>query len=146
VAILLAAASPAQTSGVITAADAPRLFAKKGATVESKLRFRLQDGYHVNSSAPSDPYLIPLRLTWNDGPVKVTGTVYPEGHLENYAFSETPLSVITNNFDIVTRLQIPADAPKGSHTLTAKLRYQACNNTTCLPPRTLEVKQQIDIR
>jgi thiol:disulfide interchange protein DsbD len=144
--LLLAAAIPAQIDGVISAASAPRLFAKRNAAVESKLRFRLQDGYHVNSNTPSDPYLIPLRLTWNEGPVKVVETVYPKGHLENYAFSDKPLSVYTGDFEIGTKFHVPENAPRGSHVLVAKLRYQACNNTTCLPPRTLEVKQQIDIR
>jgi hypothetical protein len=144
--LLLAAAIGAQIEGVVGAATVPRLFAKRDSVVESKLRFRLQDGYHVNSNTPSDRYLIPLRLTWNEGPVRVVDTVYPKGQLERYPFSDKPLSVYTGDFEIETKFQVPADAPRGSHLLVAKLRYQACNNTTCLPPRTLEVKQQIDIR
>ena len=34
---------------------------------------------------------------------------------------------------------------RGAVTLTGKLRYQACNNSMCLPPKTLDVTQQVEI-
>lgn len=106
---------------------------------------RLRNGYHVNSNTPADEYLIPLRLTWNAAPLQVAEVVFPKPQLEKHAFSTKPLSVFSGDFDIVTKFRAPANAPLGMATLTGKLRYQACNDTMCLPPKTVEVELPVDI-
>jgi hypothetical protein len=147
--LLLAAIAPAWpqfSSSVATVAPPDPVIIKTGAKAAAKIHVRLQAGYHTNSNTPSDEYLIPLRLTWEAAPL-VAGTVtYPKPHLEKYAFSEKPLSVITGDFDLVTEFTAPNSAPKGSHTITGKLRYQACSDKACLPPRTIEVRLPVEIR
>lgn len=106
----------------------------------------LADGYHVNSHTPNEAYLIPLRLTWTPGPVEVSEVVYPKPHEGHYQFSPKPVSVFTGNFDIVTKFKVPRDTPAGLAILPGKLRYQACNNNACFPPKTVEVKLPIEIR
>jgi len=130
----------------MTADNPPRLFAKRGEIVASKLKFRLRPGYHVNSNAPRDSSLIPLRLSWDSTVVKAVSLEYPPPAMEKYAFSEQRLSVFTGDIVIASRIQVSENAPKGPQTILAKLRYQACNNTTCFPPKTVEVKQPIEIR
>jgi hypothetical protein len=122
-----------------------KVVAKPGATVDSVLPLDLRPGYHVNSNTPSDEYLIPLRLTWNPGPLEASGFAFPQARMEKYAFSEKPLSVFTGDFQIVTHFKAPTNAAPGPATLTGKLRYQACNNSMCLPPKTLDVTQQVEI-
>src|SRR5215471_356944 len=90
----------AQTVSVLTVAgSAPPLTAKIGATVDAKLPLQLRSGYHVQSNTPTDKYLIPLRLTWNSGPLGVVAVTYPKPQMEKYAFSPTPQSVFSGNFD-----------------------------------------------
>ena len=122
-----------------------KVVAKPGATVDSVLPLDLRPGYHVNSNTPSDEYLIPLRLTWNPGPLEASGFAFPQPRMEKYSFSEKPLSVFTGDFQIVTHFKVPANAAAGPATLTGKLRYQACNNSMCLAPKTLDVTQQVEI-
>lgn len=110
-----------------------------------KLHVKLNPGYHVNSTRPADEYLIPLKLTWAAEPFTVKAIAFPEPSLERYAFSEKPLSVYTGGFDIVTKFHAPAQAPKGEKVITGKLRYQACSNTACYPPRTAEVKITVNL-
>jgi hypothetical protein len=136
----------AQISQIITAEPPSKLTVAAGQPAVAKLRFNLASGYHTNSNTPSDDYLIPLRLTWEAAPVEVSAVEYPKGHLEKYSFSEKPLSVYTGDFEIVTRFQVPAGTPKGPRTLTGKLRYQACTDSTCYPPKTLTVKLPVEIR
>ena len=112
----------------------------------AKVRFQLAQGYHTNSNTPSDPYLIPLKLTWEAAPLEVVGIEYPKAQMEKYAFSEKPLSVFTGDFDVTTRLKAPASAPKGPRELNGKLRYQACTETTCLPPKTAAFKLRVEVR
>lgn len=115
---------------------------KKGTTVTAKVHARMREGYHCNSNTPSDDYLIPLKLTWTPAPesLQVSEVKYPKGNLEKYSFSEKPLSVYTGSFDIVTDFKIPADAKSGQTQVKGKLRYQACDERSCLPPKTLEVE------
>jgi hypothetical protein len=119
--------------------------AKPGAAVDSALPLDLRPGYHVNSNTPSDDYLIPLRLTWDRGALEPAGFVFPQPRMEKYSFSDKPLSVFSGEFQIVTHFKAAAHAPPGPATMTGKLRYQACNNTMCLPPKTLDVALQIEI-
>ncbi len=117
-----------------------------GQQASAKVTFRLLPGHHTNSNTPTDEFLIPLRLTWEAAPLEVAGVDYPKPHLEQYKFSDKPLSVYTGEFAISTRFKAPGNAAKGPKTLTGKLRYQACTDTMCFPPRTLSVQLPIDVR
>jgi len=111
-----------------------------------KLKAELRPGYHVNSDKPADEFLIPLKLTWAKDPLQTEEIVYPKPQMEKYSFSPEPLSVFSGQFEIVTRFKAPANALNGPAILNGKLRYQACNNKECLPPRTLDLAVTVDIQ
>jgi hypothetical protein len=120
--------------------------AKRGAAFEVKTPVLLKSGYHVNSNTPSESYLIPLRLTWEPGSLQATDVVFPKPHLEKYEFSPKPLSVFTGDFEVVTKFKVAADAESGPGMALGKLRYQACNFNSCLPPKTIEVKLPVIVQ
>src|SRR5947199_4381481 len=62
-----------------------KVVAKPGAAVDSALPLDLRPGYHVNSNTPSDDYLIPLRLTWDRGPLEPSGFAFPQPRMEKYS-------------------------------------------------------------
>lgn len=124
----------------------PKLSVKRGASVEVRLPVELRSGYHVNSNTPSESYLIPLRLTWDESLLKVESVKYPKPEMEKYPFAEQALSVFTGNFEIATRFTAPKGAASGPNIVTGKLRYQACSNVACLPPRTLDVQLSVVIQ
>jgi hypothetical protein len=123
-----------------------RVRARRNETASVKVRLMLKDGYHVNSNQPAEDYLIPLRLTWAAEPLQAENVAYPKPSMEKYSFSEKPLSVYSGSFEIVTRFRVPPTAPGGPALGTGKLRYQACNDRMCLPPKTVEVPLTIEIR
>jgi hypothetical protein len=102
-----------------------------------KLHFRVAEGMHINSHAPKDEFLIPTTLEFPDGTgVKLENADYPAGG--EYSFPGDPgskLSVYVGPFEIGAHIR----AEKGNHLVEAKLRYQACNNAQCFPPRTATV-------
>jgi hypothetical protein len=116
-----------------------------GATVRIAISLQVDDGFHVNSNTPADPYLIPLKLTWSPGPLESTAIVFPKPELEKYGFSAKPVSVFTGSFDVVTRFKVAAGASPGSATMAGKLHYQACNNEECLAPKTIDVSLPVEI-
>lgn len=142
---LLGGALLAQTSNVLTVAPPSKLRLKRGETAAVAVRAQLKPGYHTNSSTPSDPYLIPLRLTWQAAPLEVAGVTYPKPKMEKFDFSDQPLSVLDGEFDITTKFKVPANAPRGMAMISGKLRYQACNDRMCLPPKTVNVSLSLDI-
>lgn len=139
---LLPLPAPAQND-VLKVAPTATLSGKRGENTQIKTALQLQGGYHLNSNKPEDPYLIPLRLTWDANTAETVAVEFPEPKKERYAFSEKPLSVFTGDFSIVSTVK-----PKvaGFTVLTGKLRYQACNHNACLPPKTIEIKVPADFR
>jgi len=143
---LSCAQSTVGTTNVLTLIPIDRTpLAKAGSTLEAKLNFELRTGYHVNSNKPAEEYLIPLRLTWNASPLGAGEVTYPKPLMERYSFSKVPLSVYSGEFSLSTSFAVPASTPPGPVTLTGKLRYQACNDRMCLPPKNLDVKLEVEV-
>jgi thiol:disulfide interchange protein DsbD len=136
----------AQSNAILTVAPPQKVAGPHGAELTAKIAVLLGEGYHVNSNAPHEAYLIPLRLTWTPAPLEVETVIYPKARDEKYPFSDQPLSVFTGNFEIATKFKVPVDAVSGPAILLGKLRYQACNSSMCFPPKTVEVKLPVEIR
>jgi DsbC/DsbD-like thiol-disulfide interchange protein len=119
--------------------------AKAGTTVEVRLPLQLREGYHVNSNMPPDTYLVPLRLTWEPGPVSASETVYPKPSLRKVDFFPAPLPVFSGRFELLTRFKVAASAQPGLVNVAGKLRYQACNDRLCLPPKTIEITLPVSV-
>jgi len=119
--------------------------AKAGATIEVKLPLQLRDGYHVNSNMPPDPYLVPLRLTWDSGPLTVAGIDYPKPSFLKVDFFAGPLPVFSGRFDLLTRFKVASSLQPGLVNVPGKLRYQACNDRMCLPPKTIDITLPVSV-
>lgn len=114
-----------------------------GKTAEVSVAIQIRPSYHINSDAPADEYLIPTKLTWESSGLELTKTEYPEAETVNYSFSDKPLSVYSNKIVIVSHFAVPETVPASLTELKGKLRYQACNNRACLPPKTADVSVQV---
>ena len=120
--------------------EALKVAGKRGAALQAKIPVTVLSGYHVNSNTPSDEYLIPLKLTWKSTGALEAGQVsYPKPSMEKYEFSEKPLSVYTGNFELIANFKVAANAPAGPGVAAGQLRYQACNDRACFPPKNAEV-------
>ena len=142
---LLAAGQDTGGMSVLSIAPVPKVHAQRGKELTQKLEAEVQPGFHVNSNAPDDEFLIPLKLTWNKGPLEVLEIVYPKPTREKYSFSDKPLAVFTGKFEIATRFRV-SSAAGDMGVMTGKLRYQACNNKECLQPKTVNVQFSLDVR
>ena len=149
-------AATAQSSTDAPAAPAaivkPRAFVSlapvpRGKEFQVALAVDIAHGYHMNSHHPTDKYLIPTTLT----PKLPTGfelldTLYPAGRIEKFSFSpDKGLDVYSGSVTLKLRLIAHNDAPIGAVTFPVTLRYQACNDTTCLPPVKVPVDVRVDV-
>ena len=140
------AANAAQAPAILTVTPPERATVKRGSAVTAKLGLKVAPGFHVNSNAPLDEYLIPLRLTWQAAPFEVKSIDFPAAKQEKSEFSPKPIAVFDGAFEISSKFAIPATAPVGAGFITGKLRYQGCNATTCYPPKTIDVKFSYDLQ
>jgi DsbC/DsbD-like thiol-disulfide interchange protein len=149
-------AASAQSSTDAPAAPAaivkPRAFVSlapvpRGKEFQIAIAVDIAHGYHMNSNHPSDKYLIPTTLTPKlPTGFELLGTTYPAGRIEKFSFSpDKGLDVYSGSVTLKLRLIAHNDAPIGAVTFPVTLRYQACNDTTCLPPVKVPVAVRVDV-
>lgn len=114
-----------------------QLSVSAGKPATADLHFRIASGLHINSHKPYEKNLIPTNLMVVEEPgLKVAAVDFPAG--KDFAFSFAPtekISVYSDEFVLHAHLT----AERGDHLLQAKLRYQACDASTCFPPKTIPV-------
>ncbi len=129
------AARPAAKPAVVQYLYPEQITVPAGKPSTIALHFRIAPGLPINSHPPKEVMLIPPRLSIPaDSGVRIDEAVYPPGR--DYTLpldSKTRLSVYADEFVIQTRIV----AAVGDHLVEAKLRYQACDNSECMPPKTI---------
>ncbi len=101
-------------------------------------------GWHVNAHEPRDQFLIPTTVTLTPpAGVRAGAVEYPRPVERRLKFSgETTLLLYDGTVRFTATLE---GAPAvGSGPLKAALRFQACDDSRCLPPRTLELVAALD--
>lgn len=128
---------PPSAKGHVTfAPEVTEIPAGKPMVIE--LRFHVDPGFHVNSHTPSSELLIATALKLDPAAsVKVLEQEYPKG--APFHIGSDTLDVYQNEF----RVRLKVVVPKGASTLTGTLRYQACDNAACYPPKNLPVSVAI---
>jgi DsbC/DsbD-like thiol-disulfide interchange protein len=108
---------------------------KAGKETSVALHFRIAPGLHINSHNPRAEELIPTTLSIPEGSgVRLESAAYPSGTVFSLPLDpKTKLNVYTGEFTIQARIVATA----GNHLVEAMLRYQACDNNSCMPPKTI---------
>ena len=106
-----------------------------------QLNFRVASGFHINSNAPKDEFLIPTALKMDPPTDIVLGKIeYPEGKDLTFPFSpDQKLNVYSGDFTINVTVHPLSSVVPGKYVMHGLLRYQACDNAQCFPPKTLPV-------
>ncbi|HEV7784239.1 MAG TPA: protein-disulfide reductase DsbD domain-containing protein, partial [Thermoanaerobaculia bacterium] len=106
----------------------------------------IEPGWHVNAHKPTFEYLIPtvlsLKLPTGWPPEQ---TQYPAAEMKTFSFEKVPLAVYAGDVVIVAQARVPAGTKPGTYAVEAALRYQACNDSQCLPPVTAEAKIDVTV-
>jgi uncharacterized protein len=112
----------------------------RGRTFEVAVLARIKPTYHINAHKVLDEYLIPTELEAQaPAGFRVLATDYPGGEPRKFSFSAKPLSVYTSQMIVRMKIEAERNAPLGARQFPLSLRYQACNDTYCLPPVTVPV-------
>ena len=129
---------PQSSSEWVTVGQPQKVAGKRNDAVQTKIPVSILEGYHVNSNTPSDEYLIPLKVTWTSlGALEGGQVTYPKA--EKITVGDQSLSVFTGKFDLAVSFKVSANAPAGPGIATGNLKFQACNNRMCFPPKSIEI-------
>ena len=111
--------------------------AHAGDTLRGALTVSLPERFHVQSNKPRDTDLIPTELTV-DTPMGVTvkEVVFPAPIDLKQVGVNQPLAVFERTFSIGVQLALASTVPVGTLEVPVRLRYQACDDTTCFAPTT----------
>ena len=150
--LLIASASYAQDEPYskapkvsMSAAPLVTIVQAKSGTVP--LMFHVASGFHINSNKPKSEFLIPTTLKVDATTDIMIGKVtYPEGKDLAFAFApDEKLNVYTGDFQIGVMVHPLTSVVKGKYMVRGTLKYQACDNAACYPPKTLPINFEVKV-
>lgn len=146
---LLAATALAQSGKAPSVSMAPLglITAQRTKQTTVDLDFRVATGFHINSNTPKSEFLIPTALKM-DPPTDIAlgKTEYPAGKDVSFPFSpDEKLNVYSGDFTIHLTVHPLRSVVPGKYVMRGNLRYQACDNAQCFPPKNLPVSFDVKV-
>lgn len=119
---------------------------KRGGSTVGRIVLTIPGDLHVNSNNPRSKYAIPTTVKVTSGDAKVGAVRYPAGKTKKFGFSETPINVYEGAPVFSFNVTVPTSFRGEVVTVKASVRYQACNDEVCFPPRTREITLTARVR
>ena len=138
---------PVKKGPTVTMASTPIATVTQGKSKPVELQFRVESGFHINSNQPTEKYLIPTAVTLDPPTDIVVGqTTYPPGKESAFAFApDEKLSVYTGDFAVTVQVRAMTSVLPGKYEIRGKLKYQACDNAQCYPPKSLPIQFEVKV-
>lgn len=136
-----------QLRPVTWSATAPQSVAA-GSTVPISLVATIDDGWHLYSTTQQSGGPLPTRISVAASPVFAeSGTLsFPKPVVS----ADPNFGINVETYDRTVTFTVPvhiaANARRGVDTLALQARFQACNASLCLPPKTQTVSVPVTIR
>ena len=103
-----------------------------------KMEIEIKEGYHIQANKVKDDLLIPATIEINEDKNITTGRQeFPSAKKFKLEGTDDFLDVFDGVFEIRIPFKTIEKIPKGKYILNAKLHYQACDNRTCLFPKSI---------
>lgn len=149
--LLVTVVAPAQMTGpkapAVTMAPVPLVTVARGKGANVALDFRVSRGFHINSNTPHSEFLIPTALKL-DAPTDIAAgrIIYPEGKDVSFPFSpDEKLNVYSGDFRVSLSVHPLHTVVPGKYAFHGMLKYQACDNAQCYPPKQLPVTFEVKV-
>lgn len=112
-----------------------------------QLQFRVARGFHVNSNQPKQEYLKKTELKLDAPTDIVIGRItYPPGQDRSFPFTPNEkLSVYTGDFAVDVTVRPLHSVLPAKYAIHGFLKYQACDNAACYPPKQLPVTFEVRV-
>lgn len=134
--------APSVSFAPVSVVTAPR-----AAQTMVDLNFRVASGFHINSNTPKSEFLIPTNLKMDLPTDIILGKIqYPAGKDLVFPFSpDEKLNVYSGDFTIAVAVHPLHAVVPGKYVMHGVLRFQACDNAQCFPPKTVPVSFDVKV-
>ena len=130
---------------MVTVAPIEEIVVPRGGKVPLEIALQVNRGFHVNSHQPNDELLLPtvVHLDPPEG-ITIMNVAYPEAEELELPFATQKLSVYSGSFAVTAEVRVHKSAVLGTQRVHGEVRYQACDNRQCFPPKTTPL--QFDVK
>lgn len=146
--LLCSSAALAQgSSPTVSVAPIGTVVVARGSRAPLEIALRVNRGFHVNSHQPNDELLLPtvVHLSPPEG-IAIMDIAYPEAEELALPFSgHDKLSVYSGSFEVTAEVRVPKSAAIGTQRVHGEVKYQACDNRQCFPPKTTPLEFDITV-
>ena len=118
----------------------------RGSKARGTVVISVPSGLHINSNRPNSPYAIATSVRVTSQGARVGGVSYPRGRNRKFAFSENTINVYEGRVPVNFNVTVPQNVRGNSLRVRAVVRYQACTEEVCYPPKTTEVTLSARVR
>ncbi len=117
-----------------------------GSTCRIALVLDIKEGWHINQNPPADELQIPTTFTMKSKHgSKLLNVKYPKGHkFELPGFLE-PLLVYEGQIVLFATIEVPEGAGGKIEEFELQVRYQACSDDRCEPPKNLKLSGKVEV-
>ncbi len=106
----------------------------------------VEEGWHVNTNPARPDFLIPTTVAVRaEHGTKAAGLTFPPGKNLAVAGFDEPLSVYDGRVVVLGTLEVPKEAAGQTEELTVEVKFQACNDANCLPPKTTKLVGKVPV-
>ena len=106
-----------------------------GGDTKARITVSVTPGYHIQANPASTEFFVPTKLQLRaKGGVRPKAPVYPPGLPYRLEGMPDEFMNYEDTFEIAVPLQASDSARPGEHVLKGTLRYQACDDRSCLFP------------
>lgn len=130
----LGSASPSSAREPIVEISGTLAPARDGSSLV-QVRATIAHGFHVNAHLPAEKWLIPTTLSLVSPGVSFADFEYPDPLEAEFAFAPGKTLLVYEGTFFMTALA----SPPASQPIEVALRYQACDDQNCLPPKTVRI-------
>jgi thiol:disulfide interchange protein len=123
----------AETNAQTLSGSLPRI--KRGGTERATVTMSIPGGLHVNSNRPNSEYAIPTTVRPSGSGLRFGAVIYPRGRNRKFEFSESTINVYEGRVTFGFNVTVPQNFKGNTIRVRVIVRYQACTEEVCYPPR-----------
>jgi thiol:disulfide interchange protein len=142
----ITAASALSSKAQTITASVPGGVVTKGKATRATVLLVIPAGLHVNSNRPDSEYAIATTVRASANGARIGAVSYPRGKNRKFQFSENLINVYEGRVLFTFPVTVPANYRGSTVKLDIAVRYQACTDEVCYPPRTKTISVNARVR
>jgi thiol:disulfide interchange protein len=118
----------------------------RGTAARATVVLNIPGGLHVNSNRPNNEYSIATTVRASSSGVRIGAVSYPRGRNRKFGFSEEKLNVYEGRPAFGFNVTVPASYKGNSISVRVTVKYQACTEEVCYPPKSKAITLTAHVR